>query len=475
MTKVAIIGAGSIVFCKTLMLDILATPGLEDTEFALMAPSMTHISQVEAFAHRVIRANGLPATAYATTDRREALRGADFVIATFQIGGLEAFGQDYEIPLEHGVDQCIGDTLGPGGIFRALRTIPVAVDMARDMQEVCPGALLLNSVNPMARVCWALGTTGVEFVGLCHGVQTTMDLISGYAGVPKDEIDFVCAGINHMAWFLRLEHRGRDLYPMLRERFEEPAFYVNEKVRGEVFRHFGYLMTESTGHLSEYLPYFRKDRKALDLYCDEPAFGGESGAYYKWSKAVADRYAGVDMLAQEPTALPARSIEYGSYVIEARVTGRTFKLNGNVINGGMIANLPADCCAEGPLYVDRTGLHKTFVGNLPSQCAALNLTNINVQRLAVEAALTGDPERVVQACALDPLTAAILTLKEIREMAADMLEAARRWLPQFEGQRIRPTPTISIPADVRRAEVPVDPALAILARFGELGGGAKEG
>ncbi len=475
MTKVAIIGAGSIVFCKTLMLDILSTPGLEDTEFALMAPSMTHISQVEAFARRVIRANALPATAYATTDRREALRGADFVIATFQIGGLEAFGQDYQIPLRHGVDQCIGDTLGPGGIFRALRTIPVAVDMARDMRELCPKSLLLNYVNPMAMVCWALGGTGVESVGLCHGVQTTLDLISGYAGVPKNEIDYTCAGINHMAWFLRLEHRGRDLYPLLRERFEQPEFYVNEKVRGEVFRHFGYLMTESTGHLSEYLPYFRKSRRALGLYCDEPAFGGESGAYYKWGKSVADRYASVDMLAAEPTALPTRSIEYGSYVIEARVTGRTFKLNGNVVNGGMVTNLPADCCAEGPLFVDRTGLHKTIVGPLPSQCAALNLTNINVQRLAVEAALEGDPERVVQACALDPLTSACLTLQETREMASDMLEAERRWLPQFGGRRVRPTPTVIIPSNVRRAEVPVDPALAILARFGELGSGKTAG
>ena len=468
MIKVAIIGAGSIVFCKTLMLDILATPGLEDTEFALMAPSRRRTPQVEAFAKRVIAANGLPAQVWVTTDRREALRDADFVIATFQVGGLKGFEYDYTIPMKHGVDQCIGDTLGPGGVFRALRSIPVAVSMARDMQELCPNALLLNYVNPMAMVCWALGTTGIQFVGLCHGVQTTMDLISGYVGVPKDEIDFVCAGVNHMAWFLKLEHEGRDLYPLLRQHFEEPGYYVNEKVRGEAFRQFGYMMTESTGHLSEYLPYFRKDQKALDLYCDEPAFGGETGAYYAWCRSVEDRYAGQDLLADEPVALPKRSIEYGSYIIESMVTGRPFKLNGNVINEGMIANLPADCCAEGPIHVDRLGLHKTVVGNLPSQCAALNLTNINVQRLAVEAALSGDPEQIVHACALDPLSAATLTLAEIREMAIDMLEAERAWLPQFEGKTIRPTPVISIPKDVVRAEVPVDPALAILARLGEL-------
>lgn len=468
MAKVATIGAGSIIFSKTLMLDIMATPGLEGTEFALMAPSTRRTSQVEAFARRVIKQNGLPAKVWITTDRRETLRGADYVIATFQIGGLGAYELDYTIPMKHGVDQCIGDTLGPGGIFRALRSIPVALDMARDMEELCPGALLLNYVNPMAMICWALGTTRVSFVGLCHGVQTTMDLISGYVGVPKAEIDFLCAGINHMAWFLRLEHRGKDLYPILRERFEQPEYYVNEKVRGETLRHFGYMMTESTGHLSEYLPYFRKNQKALNLYCDEPAFGGETAAYLKWCKYVASKYDAKDILADEPTCLPSRSIEYGSYVIEAMETGKTFKLNGNVRNEGMITNLPADCCAEGPIYVDRLGLHKTVVGDLPPQCAALNLTNINVQRLAVEAAMSGDPEQIVHACALDPLTSAVLTLKEIRDMAAEMLEAEKEWLPQFAGKTIKPTPTIAIPKDVKRAPVPVDPALAIMARFGEL-------
>ncbi len=470
MTKVAIIGAGSIVFCKTLILDILATEGLEDTEFALMAPSTRRTPQVEAFVKEVIAVNDLPAKVWITTDQREAVRDADYVIATFQIGGLEAYTHDYKIPLAYGVDQCIGDTLGPGGIFRALRSIPVMMTLAHDMEELCPGATLLNYVNPMAMVSWALGRTRVPFVGLCHGVQTTMDLISGYVGLPKDEIDYLCAGINHMGWFLKLEHEGRDLYPLLRERFEQPEYYVNEKVRGEVFRQFGYFMTESTGHLAEYVPWFRSSRKALDLYCDEPGFGGESGAYYTFSKYVADKYAGTELLADEPRTLPSRSIEYGSYIVEALETGRTFRLNGNVINGGMITNLPDDCCAEGPIYVDRLGLHKTVVGDLPPQCAALNMTNINVQRLTVEAALSGDPEHIVHACALDPLTGAVLTLKEIREMATEMLAAEAPWLPQFAGKAIQPTPTVQIPADVRRADVPVDPALAIMARFGELGG-----
>jgi alpha-galactosidase len=468
MAKVAIIGAGSVVFCQTLMEDILATPGLESTEFALMAPSTRRTSQVEAFAKRVIKDNDLPARVWITTDRREAVKDADYVIATFQVGGVQGFEYDYKIPLKYGVDQCIGDTLGPGGIFRTLRTVPTMIGLAQDMEELCPKAYLLNYVNPMAMICWALGATKVPFVGLCHGVQTTLDLISGYVDVPKTEIDYLCAGINHMAWFLRIEHNGRDLYPTLRERFEQPEYYVNEKVRGEVFRQFGYFMTESTGHLSEYVPWFRKNQKAMDLYCDEPGFGGETGAYYNWNQYVADKYAHQDVLAGQPTALPPRSVEYGSYIIEALETGRTFKLNGNVINEGMISNLPADCCAEYPLFVDSTGIHKTFVGNLPSQCAALNMTNINVQRLAVEAALEGDPDKVVQACALDPLAGAVLTLKEARDMAREMLDAEKEWLPQFEGRAVRPTPTIVIPKDVKRAHVPIDPALAIAARFGEL-------
>ena len=197
-----------------------------------------------------------------------------------QVGGVDAFQLDYQIPMKYGVDNCIGDTLGPGGIFRAQRHVPALLEIAAEMRELCPNALLLNYANPMAMCCWALGTvSGLRFVGLCHGVQTTMDLIASYVGAKKEEIDFVAAGINHMAWFLRLEKDGKDLYPLLKANFEKPGYYANEKVRGEVMRHFGYFMTESTGHLSEYLPYFRKSKKALELYCDEPGFGGETGAY----------------------------------------------------------------------------------------------------------------------------------------------------------------------------------------------------
>jgi len=471
MAKIAMLGAGSLVFCKTLMSDFLATPALAGSEYRLMALTHTRLDKMHAFVKRMIKDNGVNATVTATTDRREALKGADYVVVMIQSGGVEEFRQDYEIPLKYGVDQCIGDTMGPGGVFRALRHIPALLEIANDMRELCPNAILFNYANPMAMCCWALGRVpGLQFVGLCHGVQTTMDLIGSYTGVPKDEIDFVEAGINHMGWFLKLEHKGRDLYPLLKENFEKPGYYVNEKVRAEVMRHFGYFMTESTGHLSEYLPYFRKNKMALDLYCDEPAFGGESGAYYKYCKMLAGKFATTDALAMETTRLGPRSAEYCSHIIEAMETGRVFRLNGNVRNDGYIANLPGGCCVEVPIYVDRLGLHPTFVGNLPPQCAALNMTNVLVQGLTVEASFTGDPELVMNAVAMDPLTASVLTLCEIRDMVAEMLEAEAKHLPQFVGKTLRRVPAISIPNNVKRAEVPLDPALAIANRFMKLAG-----
>ena len=436
------------------MSDFLATPALAGSEYRLMAKTHTRLDKMEAFVNRMIKDNGVNASVVATTDRREALKDADYVVVMIQAGGVEEFRQDYEIPLKYGVDQCIGDTMGPGGVFRALRHIPALLEIANDMRELCPKAILFNYANPMAMCCWALGRVeGLQFVGLCHGVQTTMDLIASYTGVPKAEIDYLCAGINHMGWFLRLENNGRDLYPLLKENFEKPGYYVNEKVRAEVMRHFGYFMTESTGHLSEYLPYFRKNKKALDLYCDEPAFGGESGAYYKYCAMLAEKFAKTDPLSIESTELGPRSAEYCSHIIEARETGVPFRFNGNIRNDGYITNLPQGCCVEVPIYADRTGLNATVVGNLPVQCAALNMSNVQVQGLVLEASFSGDPELVMNAVAMDPLTASVLTLHEIREMVAEMLEAEAAWLPQFAGKKLRSVPTISIPKDVQRAEV----------------------
>jgi len=471
MPKIAMIGAGSLIFCKTLLNDILATEALQDSEICLMSRTQPKLDKMTDFARRMVTENGLPTRITSTLDRREALDGAKYVIIMIQIGGVEAFKLDYEIPLKYGVDQCIADSLGPGGVFRGARTIPVLADIAENMEKLCPDAILLNYANPMAACCLGLGiVTDMPFVGLCHGVQTTLDLIGRYVDVPKADIEYTCAGINHMAWFLSLEDRrdGRDLYPILRENIEKPEYYVNEKVRGEVMRHFGYFMTESTGHLSEYVPWFRSSERGLKTYCDQPEFGGASGAYYNYCQMLADKYKEVDYLQLESPRITSRSVEYCSYILEAVETDNIFRLNGNVRNDGFITNLPQGCCVEVPIFVDSRGLHPEHIGDLPSQLAALCQSNVTVQDLAAEAALTGDPELLMQAIAMDPLTSAVCTLKEIREMTAEMLEAQRPWLPEMGQAKLTPRPAIEIPEGLTPVDVPVDPALAIANRFGKL-------
>lgn len=474
MPKIAMIGAGSLVFCQTLTMDILATPALQNSDIWLMNRTKPKLDRMNAFVKRVVKENGLPASVHATLNRREALDGADYVIIMVQVGGVEAFGLDVEIPLKYGVDQCIGDSMGPGGIFRGLRTVPLLQDIVNDMKELCPNAVILNYANPMAMNCLALGKiTDIQYIGLCHGVQTTLDLISRYVGVPKNQIDFFCAGINHMAWFLSLidKRDGRDLYPILRKNCEKPEYYVNEKVRCEVMRHYGYFMTESTGHLSEYLPWFRSSKRALSLYCDQPGFGGETAAYLKFCRNLGKTFQTANYLETESAKLKARSVEYCSYILEAIETDKVFRLNGNIRNDGYVTNLPNGCCVEVPVFVDSRGLHPVRVGNLPPQCAALNQSNVSGQTLAAEAALTGNPELVMQAIALDPLTSAVCTLSEVREMTAAMLKAEAEWLPQFKGRKLNATPVISIPKNAKSVDVPTDPALAIANRFGKLAGG----
>jgi alpha-galactosidase len=471
MAKIAIIGAGSIIFCKTLLNDLFSTSALKGSTYALMGPTMWKLEKMRNYAQKVIYKNELSANVYCTTNRREALTGADYVILMFQIGGVEAFRLDYEIPLRYGVDQCIGDSLGPGGVFRCLRTAPVLIDIGRDVAELCPGAYVLNYVNPMGGVCTtASRATSMNMVGLCHGVQTTLDLIAGYTDVHKEDIDYLCAGINHMAWFLKIKSGGKDLYPLLRSNMERPEYYKNEKVRGEVMRHCGYFMTESTGHLSEYLPWFRKDSASLERYCDEPDFGGASGAYYKYCAMIAEKFAETDVLSIESGDLEPRSKEYCSYIIEALESGAPFRFNGNVRNDGFITNLPYDATVEVPVYADREGLHPFTVGKLPAHLAALNLANLNVQGLAADAGISGDPETAFWAVATDPLTSAVLSLKEIRDMTYDMFDAEAQWLPQFEGKKLAKKEHVFIPEGTIPAPVPVDPALAINARFGKLGG-----
>ena len=473
MAKIAIIGAGSIIFATTLLNDMLATKCLDGSTYALMDPSASKLEKVEKWVKNVIAKQNIHSNVYSTTERRDALKDADYVLAVFQIGGMDAYKLDYEIPLKYGVDQCLGQCVGPGGVFRGARSIPVLADIMKDMEELCPNAILMNYVNPMAANSIGMGKSSkISFVGLCHGVQTTLDLIAGYTNVQKSEIDFLCAGINHMAWFLKIEKDGKDLYPLLKENCEKPEYYINDKVRCETMRHFGYFMTESTGHLSEYLPYFRKNKKELGLYCDQPAFGGESGAYYNYCCMIAKKFEKGDFLRLESSNLEPRSKDYCSYVIEAMETGVPFQLNGNVMNtNGYIENLPKDCCVEVPIFIDKNGIQPTFVGKLPTQLAALNRTNINVQLMAAEAAIEGDPEKLMMAVAFDPLTASVLSLQEIRNMTMELLESQSEWLPQFKGKKIRPLGDIKTSAQTKGVAVPIDPALAVANRFGKLASG----
>lgn len=469
MSRVALIGAGSIVFTKQFLNDMFNTPCMKGSTYVLMGPTMWKLNKMKEYADQIIEKNNIDAHIECTTDRREALKEADFVILTFQVGGVDAYQYDIDIPMKYGIDQCIGDSMGPGGVFRVLRSAPVLLDCWKDMKELCPDAYVLNYVNPMGAVCTTLArATGMKFVGLCHGVQTTLDLISRYTGFPKDEIDFVNAGINHMDWFLTLTHNGKDIYPILKENMEKPEYYKNEKVRGEVMRQCGYFMTESTGHLSEYLPWFRSSKRALERYCDEPMFGGEHGSYLKFNKMIQEKFKNTDVLSIESGELEPRSKEYCSYIIEAIITGKPFKFSGNVSNAnGYITNLPRNAVVEVPVYADKQGFHPAVIGDIPLHLAAMNQSNLTTQSLAAQAAIDGDAEMAFWAIAMDPLSSTQVTLNECRKMVAEMFNAEKKWLPQFS-ETLKELPDINVPEGTVGVSVPEDPALAINSRFAKL-------
>ena len=439
MPKIAMIGAGSVGFTSRLFPDILSVPEFRDSEFRLMDISRENLEMVGNLCSKTVTDNSLPTKVIATTDRKEALRGADYVISTVRVGGLEAFAHDIEIPLKYGVDQCVGDTLGPGGIFYALRTIPVLLDVARDMREVCPNALLLNYSNPMAMNCWALRRAGgVRIVGLCHGVQGGAWQIATALGVPYKELEFVCAGINHQTWFIKVMHKGKDLTDKVLDAFKANADLMkSEPLRIDVLERFGYYSTESNGHLSEYLPWYRKrGKEQMDRWIDYSVWaGGETGGYLRVCRESQDNYKKnyPKWLSgeKEMIKLGKRSGEHGSYIIEGLETGRRYWGCFNVENTGLITNLPDGCTVELPCIVDSNGIQPTFVGDLPMQCAATCRASISAQELTVEAALTGDKQLVKLALMHDPLTGAICTPDEIWAMADEMFEALRPWLPQF--------------------------------------------
>ena len=390
----------------------------------------------EIVAHKIARALDVNPTIVATTDRRAALDGADYAINMIQVGGYKpATVTDFEIPKQYGLRQTIADTLGIGGIMRGLRTIPVLLDMARDMEELCPNVLHLNYVNPMAMNCWALNrASSIQTVGLCHSVQGTAEQLAQDIGVPVEEINYICAGINHMAFYLRFERDGEDLYPRICEVMEAGTYGrrfrgLGDHARYEMLHRTGYFVTESSEHLSEYVPWFiKRDRPDLiekyEIPLDEYILRCElQNAYWMHQKEQFER--------EETEITVERSHEYGSRIIHGLETEQPRVIYGNVINEGLIDNLPQGCCVEVPCLVDKNGVQPTKIGSLPPHLAALMRTNINVQELTVEAVLTGKREHIYHAAMLDPHTAAELDLDQIWNLVDDLIEAHGDWLPDY--------------------------------------------
>jgi alpha-galactosidase len=433
LVKIALIGAGSQVFSRRLITDILSFPDLRDrTTIALMDLDADRLRLITAFATKLVKQYGATTRVEATTDRGAALDGADYVTTTLRQGGPEVSWYDKAIPAKYGVHHSVGDTMGPAGVFYGLRHIPLLLSIAHDMEDRCPDALLLNYTNPMAMICWALNAyTRVKNIGLCHSVQGTAEQLAAYLGAPMAEVSYWVAGINHMAWFLHLHWRGRDAYPLLAEKFKDPAVYSTasqpDTVRVLIFKAFGYFVTESSRHMSEYVPYFRQRPellKGFGLTLHEPYLRREPPP--EPPRRPRDEETQRLVTGAEPIPMH-RSNEYCSYIIHSLEHGTPYdgsrRVNVNVKNTGLITNLPPNACVEVPCLVDAMGIHPCYVGNLPPQCAALNRTNINVQELGMRAAVEKDKTLAYQAILLDPLTSAVLTLAETRQMVEDMFTA----------------------------------------------------
>jgi alpha-galactosidase len=447
------IGAGSIGFTRRLMRDLLGVPELHDTVFALTDNNAHNLEMVAQLCRRDIAANHLPATIEATTDRRAAITGADYIICTIRQGGLPAFQTDIDIPLKYGIDQCVGDTICAGGIMYAQRTIPALLDFCKDIRQVAkPGALFLNYSNPMAMNTWACNTFGkVKTIGLCHGVQGahwqivraveqwahTNGKLDADAKLHRRDVDVVFAGINHQTWCIKATWRGIDIIPHLHEWMSAvEEFHRTEKVRLDVLNRFGYYSTESNGHLSEYLPWYRKRTGEIERWIDLSSWiNGETGGYLRvctegrtWFETDFPNW-----MKEEPPKISAadRSEEHGSYIIEALETGRIYRGHFNVPNDNHITNLPNGCIIEIPGYVDKTGINMPVVGELPLACAATCSASVRVQEMATLAAVHGDVLLLKQAMLHDPLVAAVCDPEEVWQMTDEMLVAQAQWLPQY--------------------------------------------
>ncbi len=436
MPKITIIGAGGYVFPLTLIRDILSFEALQESVLSLYDPDPSRAAITHDGARRLVEAHGLGTKLEVPTERREALIGADFVICTFQVGGIEAYGHDVNIPREFGVDQPVGDTLGPGGVFRGLRSVAALQGIAADIKLLCPTALLIQYANPMSINCWATSELGVKTVGLCHSVQHTSKMLARELNVPYDEVNFDSAGVNHTAWFTTFRRGGEDLIPRIRQVMTERHLQAaaaglasdelyaggNERVRTELMALTGYFHTESSHHASEYWSWFRKNPDMVKQNLPQ------RWDYYEICSAHSPDHDVDEFIEVSRREGLSASQEYGAYIIDSMTTGTRRVIYGNVPNDGLVSNLAGDCCVEVACLVDDLGLRPVKYGGLPPACAALNNVQVNVQRLVVRAALDGDRSLVYAAVALDPLTGALLTLSQIRAMTDRLFEAERPWL-----------------------------------------------
>ena len=435
MAKIVLIGAGSHAFSTHLITDVLTYPELQDCTITLMDIAKEPLDLITGFARKLVKQQGLNTKIKSTTDRREALEGANYVFVTIMVGDRRATPTDKEIIEKYGV---IGspDTIGPGGVFYGSRHVPVILDICHDMEKLCPDAWLLNYTNPMAIITWAVNDyTHLKNVGLCHSVPNTAAQLAKYMGIPYDEMSYWVAGINHMAWFLKLDWREKDAYPILRNKFENPAIYSGpdahwagpDVVRAEIFKAFGYYVTESSMHMAEYVPYFKKRPDTMAKF--KLTRYDEMAALEKKKKTDEELKQQVTGDYKFPTK---HSGEYGSIIIHSIETGIPSRVNANVMNKGLITNLPEGCCVEVPCLVDKEGIHPCYVGDLPPQLAALNRTNINVQELAVKGIVEKDKTKIFQSILLDPLTGAVLTIDETRQMVDDIFQAGSEYLKGFK-------------------------------------------
>jgi alpha-galactosidase len=433
MPQITILGAGSTVFARQLMTDILQINGLDEGCFALVDIDAERLELAHQIADKLITLSGKHWTVRTSTERRDLLPGTDFIINSIEVAGLANVRHDFDLPMKYGINQCIGDTIGPGGIFKALRTGPAWLAILHDAEELCPQSWVLNYTNPMSILTLAALTgTKMRTVGLCHSVQGTSKLLADFLDVPYEELEWRCAGINHNAWFTELRHNGQDMSPLLRQRAQDTQIYERDPVRFEMLLHFGAFVTESSGHFSEYVPYFRKRPELIERYC-RAGYLGETAFYAdNWPTWREKNDASIHEMLNETRPIPfTRSHEYGSYIIEAITQHQPKVIYGNVRNTHLIDNLP-DGCVEVACLVDQNGIQPCHFGKLPEQLAALNRSHMAVHNLMCDALLTHNKEAARYALLLDPLSSAVCSPAEISALFDEMWEAEREYLQPFD-------------------------------------------